>query len=212
MRLLVRKELVKTSRVDHAAWNFMPILGWLQRTRFRLVVSLLKPGNHARLLEVGYGSGVFMPELSRYCSELYGLDLHDKAEEVAAALSRNGTTATLISGSVTRMPFPDAFVDCIIAVSALEYVDDIEMACKEMRRVLRAGGILVLVTPGRSRLLDAGLKLLGEDPRENYADRRERLIPTLLRYFAVERKRSGPILAAWALPIYTALRLRALAE
>lgn len=207
MRLLERSELIKTSKVDHAAWNFAPILGWLQRTRFKLVLSLLQDGQYARLIEVGYGSGVFMPELSRFCRELYGLDIHDKTKGVTAALAHNGTHATLVSGSVTSMPFPDGFVDCIVAVSALEYVDDVETACKEMRRVLRPGGILVLVTPAESPLLDAGLKLLGEDPRENYVDRRKRLIPALLRHFSLRETRRGPALTAWAVPVYTALRL-----
>lgn len=208
MRLLPPSDLFKTSKIDHAEWNFTPILGWLQRSRFRLVQSLLEPGYYGRLLEVGYGSGVFMPELSRYCDALYGLDVHDKERDVAAVLQRHGVDAQLHSASATRIPFPDDFFDCIVAVSALEYVDAVDVACQEIRRVLRQGGIVVVVTPGQSRLLDAGLKLLGEDPEENYADRRRRLMPAFKRHFAVERVRRGPPGIAWALPIYTALRLR----
>lgn len=209
MRLLPSTELVKTSKVDHAEWNFTPLLGWLQRARFRLAQSLLVSERYRRLLEVGYGSGVFMPELGRYCDELYGIDVHEKQDEVTAVLARNGVKAKLVSGSVTRMPFADAFFDCIVAVSALEYVDDMARACREMRRVLRPGGAIVLVTPSQSRLLDLGLKLCtGEDARENYADRRSRLVPTLIQNFELEKKKRGPGLLASILPIYTALKLR----
>lgn len=213
MELLPRTELIKTSKVDRAEWNFHPVLGLLQRTRFRLVLAMLAKTRYPRALEVGYGSGVFMPELKRYCDEIYGLDPHDKDQEVAAVLLRHGVTARLYSGSVTRMPFPDAFLDCIVAVSALEYVEDIDAACKEMRRVLRPGGVVVLVTPGESRLLDAALKLFtGEDAWENYGNRRRRLVPTLLRYFQREQEKHGPLGLGACLPIYTALRLRVPAE
>jgi len=40
----------------------------------------------ARILEIGYGSGVFMPELSARCDELYGVDVHSRHEEVAATI------------------------------------------------------------------------------------------------------------------------------
>lgn len=209
MELLPRAALIRTSKVDRADWNFRPLLGVLQRTRFRLVCDLLRGRRYSRLLEVGYGSGVFMPELRRHCDEIYGLDVHDKQDEVAEVLSHHGLAASLHSGSVTAMPFASAWFDCIVAVSALEYVDDMEAACREMRRVMRPGGTLVVVTPGESRLLDFGLKLLtGEDAWDNYADRRRRLIPTLQRHFACETRTISPRWVGTLVPMYNALRLR----
>jgi hypothetical protein len=50
LRLLPRERLIKTSKFDHADWNFIPVLGFLQRKRFRLAVSLLPPKRLPRML------------------------------------------------------------------------------------------------------------------------------------------------------------------
>src|SRR3978361_950468 len=103
LKLLPRNALVKTGDVDHAEWNFRPILGQIQRIRFRLIRKLLKGRHWGRLLEVGYGSGVFMPGLARYCDELFGIDPHPHPEAVADVLSKHGVKAQLVSGSAVKM-------------------------------------------------------------------------------------------------------------
>src|SRR5579859_4421348 len=101
LQLLPLESLVRTGPVDHADWNYRPLLGFLQRARFHLALKLLAGASYRRLLEIGYGSGVFMPELSRRCDELYGIDVHQKHEQVTVSLSQNGVMARLFSGSAS---------------------------------------------------------------------------------------------------------------
>jgi ubiquinone/menaquinone biosynthesis C-methylase UbiE len=163
-----------------------------------------------RLLEVGYGSGVFMPELARFSNELYGIDIHEMTEPVKASLTGFNINARLFSGSVEAMPFDEEFFDCVVAVSALEFVSDTDAACREIKRVLKTSGALVVVTPGHSPLVDFGLKILtGKSARQDYDDRREKLMPTLLRHFRVERQLTSPAVGNSLIKLYTALRLRA---
>ena len=68
--LLPAEALMRTSEVDHADWNYRPLLGWVQGQRFAAVLSSLPAIRIQRLLEVGYGSGVFMPVLKSKCEEL----------------------------------------------------------------------------------------------------------------------------------------------
>ena len=63
LKLLPREALIQTGEVDHADWNYRPLLGMIQRLRFRLILRILAGRKYHRLLEIGYGSGVFMPEL-----------------------------------------------------------------------------------------------------------------------------------------------------
>ena len=150
-----------------------------------------------------------MPMLKQYCVELYGIDLHKKVEEVQKSLSNNGVIAELHSGSVIRMPFDDDFFECTIAVSAFEFIDDLEAACEEMIRVLKPNGLVLVVTPGYSPIVDLGLQILtGESARENYADRRQRLIPTLLNYFSIEKKIIVPGISRILVPLYICLKLQ----
>lgn len=209
LRLLPPRALLKTGGVDHADWNYRPVLGAISRTRFRLAVSLLPGGRVARLLEIGYGSGVFMPELARRCDELYGLDVHAMPRQVAETLGGLGVEARLHTGSASEMPFAGDFFDCVVAVSALEFVTDLDGACAELKRVLKPGGCLVVITPGHSPVVDFGLKVLtGESAKTDYGDRRRSLVPTLLRHFDVERRLTSPALGGSLLCLYTALRLR----
>lgn len=204
--LLPASALVTTSDLDKAAWNYRGVLGVIQRRRFELVVKALGNKTYERLLEVGYGSGVFAPELSRHCIDLYGIDVHHKTAEVAAVLRRYGVTADLRTAGVHHIPFGDAFFDAIVVVSTLEFVDQLDVACQELARVLRPDGRIVVVTPGYGRSLDAGLRVLtGERAEDTFEGRRGRIVPTLQQHFHLVARRRFP---RWARPtLYTVVTL-----
>jgi ubiquinone/menaquinone biosynthesis C-methylase UbiE len=210
LQLLPPSALLKTGEVDHADWNYRPMLGAISRTRFRLVVKLLGAERAKRLLEIGYGSGVFMPELSRHCEELYGIDIHDMQQRVTASLAEFNINAKLFSGSAATMPFEEKFFDVVVAVSALEFVADLDAACVEIKRVLKPGGSFIVVTPGHSPLVDFGLKVLtGKSAKNDFGDRRQGLIPTLLNHFSVQQELTVPAHGTSVVHLYTALKLRA---
>lgn len=123
-------------------------------------LSLLPERHIGRLLEIGYGSGVFLPELAKRCDELYGIDPHRAAASVARNLAAHRVHAGLFSGSAVALPFQEASIDCLVAVSCLEYVEPFDHAVAEFKRVLKPGGSLVFVTPSNSPLLDAAHYLL----------------------------------------------------
>jgi SAM-dependent methyltransferase len=207
LKLLPKSALVCTSEVDHPDWNYRPLLGAVQRLRFRIVLKLLAGARFGRLLEIGYGSGVFMPELAARCAELYGIDPHPHQSEVEESLARNGVPAALTRGTVEAMPYQTGFFDCAVTISALEYVPDIEAACQEIRRVLRPNGVLAVVTPGATPLWDLALRLsTGESPSQ-YADRRQRLQPALGRSFTLTHQVRVPRLGPAAVRLYTGLLL-----
>jgi ubiquinone/menaquinone biosynthesis C-methylase UbiE len=208
LHLLPPSSLLQTGPVDHADWNYRPLIGTVQRLRFRLIKRLLDGQRFGRLLEIGYGSGVFMPELARHADELFGIDPHPMPQEVEAVLREHGVTARLVTGSAESLPYADSFLDCVVSVSAMEYVEDIESACRELARVLRPGGIIVIATPGVSPIWDLALKLsTGESPGQ-YADRRQRLLPTLKHHFATDREISVPALGGRLFRLYTGVRLK----
>jgi ubiquinone/menaquinone biosynthesis C-methylase UbiE len=200
MRLLPESELIQTSGVDHADWNYRPLLGFAMRRRFALVRALL-PQHCRRMLEIGFGSGVFMPDLVLRCDELYGIDIHSQVERVQAVLSTAGIHARLLREDAADMSFPDNFFDVIVAVSALEFIQNIDAAAQQIARVLTPGGRVVFVMPAKSPILDSLLHVLtGANPREDYADRRERTLPAMSRYFTIDQKLTfGPVYAAYAL-------------
>jgi SAM-dependent methyltransferase len=202
LRLLPREALVRTGPVDHADWNYRPLLGYVSRARFRLALSLL-PERADAILEVGYGSGVFIPSLARRAARVAGFDVHAGNESVAAALRGHGVEADLRSGDGRALPFGDAEFDVVVAISALEFVEDLGGLCAEVARVLKPGGTFVVVTPGDAPPLDWALRLAtGMDPRTEFGDRRSRVIPALRRAFRVEREAAFPPVLGTLVPVY----------
>ncbi|MGQ0811345.1 MAG: class I SAM-dependent methyltransferase [Nitrospiraceae bacterium] len=206
--LLPRRALVKSSDVDQPALNFHPLLGIVARLRFWMILSLLPARRFSRLLEIGYGSGVFLPELARHCEELYGLDTHGNADRVLRSLREHHVSAALLRGSATALPYEDRSFDCIVAVSCLEYMDSFDCVAREIKRVLRSDGCFVFVTPGNSPLIDLGHDLLtGRRVKAHYKDRRMSLIATLKDSFVIQRELAVPKIGGGFFTLYRGMSL-----
>ena len=80
---------------------------------------------------------------------------HDELVEVgriAAAMRADdelpdGVVATATQGDATRLPFPDAVFDRVIASEVLEHIPDDRAAFTELARVVRPGGVLAVTVP-----------------------------------------------------------------
>jgi SAM-dependent methyltransferase len=207
MKLLDKRLLIRTGGVDHADWNFKFPLGVVQKLRFRMALSLL-PDFSCQMLEIGYGSGVFMPSLAERAGHLHGVDVHPRAEEVSEVLLKVRTSVTLKQASAEELPYDSHTFDCVVAVSALEFVDNLDLVCKEVKRVLKPSGIFVAVTPGHSALVDLGLRILtGKKAQDDFGNRRENIIPVLTEHFRVGKKSIAPPVLGFVVPLYVGLRL-----
>ena len=92
-----------------------------------------------RVLEAGCGTGLVLEKLSRVAREAHGFDLSPGMVEKARA---RGLSVTL--GSVTQIPFRADSFDFVCSFKVLAHVPDIERALRELARVTRPGGTLVL--------------------------------------------------------------------
>lgn len=134
--------------------------------------------------------------------------MHDKTGQVAAALARVGVKANLTQASGSAMPWPDAHFNAVVAISVMEFVDDVERTAAEVARVLTPGGVFVVVNPGASSLLDFGLNLLtGESADKDFGDRRAWESEVLRRHFDVLDYRIFPWPRIPGLCMYHAFKL-----
>ena len=200
-----RSARIRTSDVEPPAFNVTYVI---QRQRFGLILSLLPNRRFSRLLEIGYGSGIFLPELAQRCDELYGIDIHPHAARVLRNLRRHRVDAELLCGSASALPFNTGTFDCIVAVSCLEYMDSLDCVAREIKRVLRSDGSFVFVTPGNSFVIDLVAQITnGRSVRKHYGERRDSLIPTLKKSFVVQRELTIPRTGRSLFTAYRGMRL-----
>jgi SAM-dependent methyltransferase len=166
LRLPPRALVPKPADDDPIDYYYKPLTAWLYRSRLRIAGDLLGPGPYESLLEVGYGSGIFLPELAGHTRRLSAVDIHEEAAPVADMLRAVGVEAELRSGSIFALPYEDAAFDAVVCVSVLEHLRELDEALAELRRVLKAGGVAVLGFPGRNPITDGFFRIVGYDPRE----------------------------------------------
>ena len=75
--------------------------------------------------------------------------------------ARAGIPATLVEGRIERLPFADATFDVVSAIAVLCFVSHVRAAPREMARVLRPGGALVIGELGRWSLWAATRRCRG---------------------------------------------------
>lgn len=206
--LLPREMLIKTGPVDEGAWHYRPMLRLVMQRRIALMVHLLQQQRFPRLLDLGYGSGILLPELSKYCGELHGIDIHEYDEEVQSCLGEIGVAAHLTQASAEAMPYPAQMFDAVVAMSSLEFIEDIEAALREVLRVLTPGGAFVFVSPEKTKWGDRVLRwMTGVKGEDVFRDGRGRLRKALPNFFEIEQELLYSPLPHVITPVYRGCRM-----
>lgn len=105
-------------------------------------------GLHGDVLEIGYGAGHNQPYLPREVTRLTALE----PSPVALGLARGRQSASpvpavVVVGDAQQMPFATTF-DAALCTWTLCAIPDPVAALREVRRVLRSGGLLHFVEHG----------------------------------------------------------------
>ena len=123
---------------------------WWYRGRRKVIGALVRrlglpPGTE--ILDAGCGSGRNMVDLARY-GTVTGLELADASVHWA----RNRGIGEIVQGSITDAPFPDDRFDFAVCLDVLEHIDDELHALRELRRIMRPGGTLLVTVPAYQSL------------------------------------------------------------
>jgi 2-polyprenyl-3-methyl-5-hydroxy-6-metoxy-1,4-benzoquinol methylase len=119
---------------------------WWYRGRRRIIraeLDRLALPTGARVLDAGCGSGRTLQELADYGSEVYGIELDPEAAEVA----RSRANAEVRIGRLEELPYEDGQFDLVTCLDVVEHTPDDRVALRELRRVCKPGGWLLVTVP-----------------------------------------------------------------
>lgn len=103
------------------------------------------------VLEIGFGSGLSLPFYSPAVLRLYAVEPSDVAWEMAGtAVEGVRFPVERIGLSAEAIPLPDLAVDAVISAWTLCSIPDAARALREIRRVLKPGGVFRFVEHGLS--------------------------------------------------------------
>jgi 2-polyprenyl-3-methyl-5-hydroxy-6-metoxy-1,4-benzoquinol methylase len=204
MKFISPKEIVVTSEDDNAIRLFSKIslIRWLYQRRYVQTAEALEPQAHSRILEIGCGSGILYPTLKNL-GFYVGLDLHSRLNLVKRKLG-----GEYVKGDLRHLPFKRKF-DCVICLSVLEHIKELDTALDEVGKVAKDEARLVFGIPHDNLLVKAWFWLKKSPALETHINSRKRLVSKIGAHFRVEKKRLswlGPF------PFYTLLVCRPLTQ
>lgn len=134
----------------YASWRATSLGAVTGALEQRLIIDLMGSLDGAHILDVGCGDGALVCAAASRGAEATGVD-PDPAMLAAARTraDKDGITAAFLEGRIERLPFPDAAFDVVASITVLCFIPDASAAVREMARVLRPGGRLVLGELGR---------------------------------------------------------------
>jgi ubiquinone/menaquinone biosynthesis C-methylase UbiE len=120
----------------------------LFRKRVEVAFSLMPSRQCDRALDAGTGAGFLLPGLAARCREVDGVDLSPIIHYTQGMLdNRDLRNVKLTDADLLHLPFTDCAFDLAVCLSVIEHIPQPEAALKELARVLRNNGVLILGYP-----------------------------------------------------------------
>jgi SAM-dependent methyltransferase len=197
-------EYVKMFQLEDRYWWFVG--------RRNLALSLLKPrvssDAKSQIVDLGCGTGVVLREM-RLWSDPIGLDM----SRLALSYCKKRGIDRVVQGDGARLPFAAESVDAVIGLDIFEHIEDDEAAFREVQRILKPGGSLVMSVPAFKSLWgphDVALMHFRRYRRKEVRDRLVRagfhvervsysvffLFPIIVIWRVFEKRKRGPARAS----------------
>ena len=148
---LIKKQLGRQLSHPKGFWGL--IIGKFMNKHNRLmyadVYQLLNPSPNDTILEIGFGNGAFINELTHKIKpgKYIGIDISDTM--IRSATQRNkdlikGGQVELLKNNVEKLSFNDQQFDKVFTLNTIYFWKDPIRVMTEIKRVLKPGGVFVI--------------------------------------------------------------------
>lgn len=130
----------------------------LQREVGELLLTLLPPESFDMAMDLGCGTGYFLPALAKRSKMVLGVDL---SSGMLGQAAKRQSGAQLFCGDAEQLPITTNSLDLVYSTLALQWCASLPLALSEVFRVLRPGGCFAFAT-----LIDGSLSELRDAWRD----------------------------------------------
>ena len=107
---------------------------------FKVLLRYLKPEKGEKILDLGCSRGFYVRELEGYTGGVIGVDISE-------ASLREAVTPSVEYGDITNLEFEANSFDKVYSLHTIEHIPDLPRFFSETARVLKPGGIAIIVYP-----------------------------------------------------------------
>jgi len=200
---------------EDASWAYYsrnPLIREIYFSRLRKVLEMADEKRGQKILDLGTGSGVLIPSLGKY-NKVYAIDREKMFIKKAKKIAKmSNVKAICIRQDISsKLPFKNSFFDAVFCVSVLEHIEDLDKVMKEVKRIIKPGGLFIVGLPIERFLVKSAFNIFGIKQHEDrghisdFADINKKL----KKYFDIERTEKIPFnLFPDALSLYIVFKCR----
>jgi ubiquinone biosynthesis O-methyltransferase len=134
----------------YAQWRASDVGAITEQLQRRLILSLLGDVDGRRVLDIGCGDGGLAIELRRRGAIVTGIDASsDMIKAARARAKREGLEIEFAVDAAEGISFAPAQFDAVVAVTILCFIANAGPVFREIARLLRPGGLLVIGELGK---------------------------------------------------------------
>lgn len=142
----------------YKSWGFESdnnVVASLKKTSaFKYLEIIKKYKENGKFLDIGCAFGFFLEIADKNGYDTYGVELSPYSSKIAK--DKFGTK--IFNGQLEEAKFPNQYFDIISMIDLLEHISEPLNFMKEVKRILKSDGIIVIITPNTSSF---SRKLLG---------------------------------------------------
>ncbi len=128
-----------------------PLLRYVEKNRVKMIIRLSRITISDKIIDIGCGEGYLLSLLPKI-RQVIGLDISKTALVKAKELLKENLYVRLIYGDAQDLPLADNSFNKVVCSEVFEHVPDPELVIKEIYRILKKNGVVVISVPDEKRI------------------------------------------------------------